>query len=199
MGKGLDKFIDIFRLKDDFDDYDDYDDYDDEYDEYDDVDDIPAPVVKKKIFKKETTEPKETKKETKSFVKKPVKKEPVVKSTKTVSEHKTESRNKIVPLKNAASRGEVCVLRPQVFDDSKAIVDVLLTGRAAVVNLEGIDLVIAQRIIDFICGSCYAMGGNIESISNYIFIVTPESIDISGDLQEVISSGIRIPSFNDYF
>ena len=68
--------------------------------------------------------------------------------------------------------------------------------RAAVVNLEGIDLDVAQRIIDFISGSCYAMAGNIEKISNYIFIVTPESIEISGDIHNAISSGIRIPSFN---
>ena len=41
------------------------------------------------------------------------------------------------------------------------------------------------------------MAGNIEKISNYIFIVTPESIEISGDIQEVISSGIRIPAFHN--
>ena len=198
MGKGLEKFIDMFRLKDDYDDYDDFDDYDDDdaYDDDDELDDIPAPVVKKKIFKKETAEPK---KETKSLVKKPLKKETVIKPSKTTSERYTESKSKIVPLKSVSSRGEVCVLRPQVFEDSRSISDVLLTGRAAVVNLEGIDLEVAQRIIDFICGSCYAMAGKIERISNYIFIVTPESIEISGDIQEVISSGIRMPSFNDYF
>lgn len=196
MAKGLEKFIDMFRIKDDYDDYDEYDEYDDGYEDEEDYDDIPAPVVKKKIFKKETTEPK---KETKVFTKKKETKETLIKPIKSVSERHSESKNKIIPLKSAASHGEVCVLRPQVFEDSRAISDVLLTGRAAVVNLEGIDLEVAQRIIDFICGSCYALAGNIERISNYIFIVTPESIDISGDLQEVISSGIRMPSFNDYF
>ena len=191
MGKGFDKFLNMIRLNDDYDDdYDDYDDYDDDYD--DELDDIPAPVVKKKIFKKETPEPKT---EPKTVVKKTVKEEKVFKPTATTS----GSKNKIVPMKSTAARGEVCVLRPTVFEDSRAISDVLLSGRAAVVNLEGIDLDVAQRIIDFISGSCYAMAGNIEKISNFIFIVTPESINISGDLQEVISSGIRIPSFNDHF
>ena len=195
MGKSLDKFIDMFRLKDNYDDYDDYDEYDDEYDD-EDADDIPAPVVKKKFFNSEKVEPK---KETASFTKKVEKREPAAKPSKSTSNRISDSRNKIVPLKSVASRGEVCVMRPQVFEDSRAISDVLLTGCAAVVNLEGIDLEVAQRIIDFICGSCYAMAGKIERISNYIFIVTPESIEISGDLQEVISSGIRMPSFNDYF
>ena len=195
MGKSLDKFIDMFRLKDNYDDYDEYEEFDDEFDD-EDADDIPAPVVKKKFFKTET---KETTKEMPSIMKKAEKKEYVNKPAKTAPARVSESRSKIVPLKSVASRGEVCVMRPQVFEDSRAISDVLLTGRAAVVNLEGIDLEVAQRIIDFICGSCYALQGNIERISNYIFIVTPESIDISGDLQEVISSGIRMPLFNDYF
>ena len=45
---------------------------------------------------------------------------------------------------------------------------------------EGLDVEIAQRIIDFTSGSCYAIGGNLQKVSNYIFIVTPKSVDISG-------------------
>ena len=51
MGKGFDKFLNMIRLNDeDYDDYDDYDDFDDDYE--DEFEDIPAPVVKKKTFKK---------------------------------------------------------------------------------------------------------------------------------------------------
>lgn len=192
MGKGFDKFLNMIRLNDEeYDDYDDYDDFDDEYD--DDFDDIPAPVVKKKTLKKETSEPK---RETKIASKKSSKQEQVFKPSQAAAATAApSSHGKIVPMKSKISRGEVCVLRPTVFEDSREISDVLLSGRAAVVNLEGIDLSVAQRIIDFISGSCYAMDGNIEKISNYIFIVTPESIEISGDIQDALSSGISIPSF----
>ena len=55
MGKGFDKFLNMIRLNDeDYDDYDDYDDFDDDYE--DEFEDIPAPVVKKKTFKKESSE-----------------------------------------------------------------------------------------------------------------------------------------------
>lgn len=194
MGKGFDKFLNMIRLSDDYDDdYDDYDDYDDEYE--DDFEDIPAPVVKKKTIKKDTSEHKS---ETKTTAKKNSKSDQVFQpSQATATSAAPSSRGKIVPMKTKVSRGEVCVLRPTVFEDSREISDVLLSGRAAVVNLEGIDLDVAQRIIDFISGSCYAMSGNIEKISNYIFIVTPESIEISGDIHNAISSGIRIPSFNN--
>lgn len=203
MAKGLEKFMDMLRMKDDdYDTYDDYDDYeDDDYDEFDDdFEDIPAPVVKKKVFKKETPE---EKKETKFSEKKTAKKEPVFKSSRTSrATAASESKNKIVSLKSASTKGSVCVFRPQVFDDAKAISDAFIMNRAVVVNLEGIDLHEAQRITDFISGSCHALSGNIERISNYIFIVTPESIEISGDFQELgmgASSNLHVPSFNDYF
>ena len=49
-------------------------------------------------------------------------------------------------------------------------------------NLEGLDVDIAQRIIDFTSGSCYAVQGNVMKISHYIFVITPSSVDISGDI-----------------
>lgn len=193
MGKGFEKFLNMIRLNDEeYDEYDDYDDFDEEYD--DDFDDIPAPVVKKKAFKKDASE---SRKETRAAAKKTAKQEHVFRPAPASSS--SASNGKIVPMKSATSRGEVCVLRPTVFEDSTEIGNVLLSGRAAVVNLEGIDLEVAQRIIDFISGACYVMSGNIEKISNYIFIVTPQSIEISGDIQEVISSGIRIPAFRDNY
>ena len=50
---------------------------------------------------------------------------------------------------------------------------------------EGLDVDIAQRIIDFTSGSCFAISGNLQKISHYIFIITPASVDISGDFQDI--------------
>ena len=49
----------------------------------------------------------------------------------------------------------------------------------------GLDVDIAQRIIDFTSGSCFAISGNLQKISHYIFIITPASVDISGDFQDI--------------
>ena len=54
-------------------------------------------------------------------------------------------------------------------------------------NLEGIHTETAQRIIDFASGSCFAIAGNLQKISERIFIITPASVDISGDFQEILS------------
>ncbi len=201
MSKPFDKLWNMIRLSDeddydDYDDYDEFDDYDDEDDFDDDFDDIPAPVVKKKSTSKPKKE-KTPKPQPKTSAKKEkttsatAKKKSSAFGTGSSTSHSKSTHSNIVPLMGN-SKNEVCVLRPTTFEDSRDITDVLLNGKAVVLNLEGIDYEVAQRIIDFISGSCYAMAGNIEKISNYIFIVTPETIDISGDISEVISSGINL-------
>ena len=66
--------------------------------------------------------------------------------------------------------------------------ETLLMNRTVVLNVEGLDVEIAQRIIDFTSGSCFAISGNLQKISNYIFIITPSTVDISGDFQDIMDS-----------
>ena len=63
-------------------------------------------------------------------------------------------------------------------------------------NVEGLDMDVAQRIIDFTSGSTYAVGGNLQKISHYIFIITPRNVDISGDFQEILSGAFDVPALN---
>ena len=89
---------------------------------------------------------------------------------------------------------EVCVIKPTSVEEAREITDTLLSNRTVVLNMEGLDVDIAQRIIDFTSGSCYAIRGNLQKISHYIFIITPASVDISGDFQEILSGSFDVPS-----
>lgn len=112
---------------------------------------------------------------------------------------RSASSGRVVPLRSAsASKSlEVSIMKPTRFDDSQDICDMLLDERATVVNLEGIDLSLAQRIMDFISGSVYALNGKIHQISNLIFIISPENVDISGDyLSYVEQNGFEVPTLN---
>lgn len=104
---------------------------------------------------------------------------------------------KVTPIrgvKRAPGNGmEVCVIKPNSIEDAREITETLLANRAVVLNLEGLDVAIAQRIIDFSSGSTYAINGNLQKISNYIFIITPASVDISGDFQEILSGTFDVP------
>ena len=85
---------------------------------------------------------------------------------------------------------EVCVIKPTSVEDAREITETLLGGCTVVLNMEGLDLDIAQRIIDFTCGATYSMDGNLQKISNYIFIATPDSVELSGDFQDILSAGV---------
>lgn len=93
---------------------------------------------------------------------------------------------KVVPMRRSM---EVSMVKPTSIEDAKEICDYLLAGKAVVLNMEGIHTEVAQRIIDFTSGATYSMNGNLQKISNYIFIATPESVELSGDFQDLLNSG----------
>lgn len=110
------------------------------------------------------------------------------------------TNNKIVPIRTTPKGLEVCIMKPTCFEDSQDICDMLLTGRATVVNLEGFDPDDAQRVMDFISGCVYAINGKLHQISRYIFIFSPDTIDISGDYADLMPDmGFDVPTLNKEF
>ena len=115
-------------------------------------------------------------------------------SVPEIKRTREKPQGKITPMRSSSRRSqntagmEVCVIKPTTFDESREITETLLANRTVVLNVEGLDVDIAQRIIDFTSGSCFAINGNLQKISNYIFIITPESVDISGDFQNFMDS-----------
>ena len=106
---------------------------------------------------------------------------------------------KVTPMRQSKKTGngmEVCVIKPTSIEDAREITETLLANRTVVLNLEGLDVDIAQRIIDFTSGSCFAISGNLQKISHYIFIITPAIVDISGDFQEILSGSFDVPINN---
>lgn len=173
----FDKFLDIMKLNDD--DYDDDEFYDD--DDFADDGDFEEKPRRSFFGKKNNKE--------ESF------------NDFDADEDKkfqpSASTSKVTPMRPAAKHGgnmEVCVVKPTSVDDSREITETLLAGRTVILNLEGMDLEIAQRIIDFISGAAFAISGNLQKISSYIFLVTPTNVDISGDLQDLLSGSMETPS-----
>ena len=76
---------------------------------------------------------------------------------------------------------EVTMIKPNSMGDATEICDYLLSGRAVVLNMEGLHTEVAQRIIDILSGTAYAINGNLQKISTYIFIISPEDVHLSGE------------------
>ena len=148
------------------------DEEDEYYDDY--YDDEPEPVKKAAPVREESNPDEER------IIRKPAAKVTPMRQTK----------------KMPGTGMEVCVIKPTTVEDAREITETLLVNRTVVLNLEGLDVDIAQRIIDFTSGSCFAISGNLQKISHYIFIITPAIVDISGDFQEILSGSFDVPINN---
>ena len=154
----LDKVLDFLRLNDDD---DEYEFANEEY--FVDEDDYEKP--KKKAPRRENkVEPKES---------------PISKITPITKAQKKQVTN---------TGMEVCVIKPSTIEDEIEIADTLLSGRTVLINMEGLNIEVAQRIIDFTSGATYAMHGSLQKVSNYIFLATPSGVDISGDIQNLMDA-----------
>jgi cell division inhibitor SepF len=96
------------------------------------------------------------------------------------------SKNKVVDLPVPAAHNKLIVYRPVSYDDTMSIIGNLRMRKPIILNMENIDVDVAQRILDFMSGACSAMGGDISKISSKIFAVVPADYDIVGN-----SDGIR--------
>ena len=79
-----------------------------------------------------------------------------------------------------AYSGKMIVYRPVSYEDTQNIIDNLKAHKPVIVNMEQIEVEVAQRILDFMSGACYALNGRVYKVSSRIFIVAPANIDIIG-------------------
>lgn len=170
----LDKFLAFMKLNDE-------DDYEYDGDIFDDDDE-------------EFEEPK-----TKgSFAKNGKKKDEDMFEEKKTKTSFSSASSKVTPIRQSSKRGvnmEVCVIKPTQVNDAREITETFLEGRTIIMNLEGLDIDIAQRIVDFVSGAAIAVDGNLQMVSKYIVLVTPSNVDISGDIQDILNSSFDVSSF----
>lgn len=196
----LDKFLDAIRLNDDYDDYLDDDLLDEDEDFLDDEDELDE-KPKKKFFekfgkKKSSSDDFDDFEIEKEPEKSTVQPKPTIKATTkaTVKQEKTvrpSQPSKITPMRSSKRSSqspnmEVCVIKPSSMEDTREIADTLVDNSTVILNLEGIDVELAQRIIDFTSGACYSLGGSLQKVSSYIFVLGPYNVDITGDLQNIL-------------
>lgn len=187
-------FLDYFKLNDSGDDFDDDLFDEDDIDDEDDFDDYEPKAV-------QTTKasPYQSQKASYSAATAPTqKKQKAVKQARNSS----SNNNKLVSINSSRaqySSQHVYVIKPDEFDDAQMIIDHLRSGQAIVINMEGIELPTAQRIIDFIAGACYAVDGSLQAISGNIFIAAPNDIYVSGDLREEILGDSSLTSQFDRY
>ncbi|MFD1772977.1 cell division protein SepF [Paenibacillus rhizophilus] len=82
---------------------------------------------------------------------------------------------------------KVVLYEPRSYDEAQEIADHLRSHRTVVVNLQRVRNDQAMRIIDFLSGTVYALGGGISKIGGNIFLCTPDTVEIQGNISEILA------------
>ena len=87
-------------------------------------------------------------------------------------------------LKENDGNGKMILLEPRAFSESQQIADHLKMRNTVVVNLKRVTSDQAKRIVDFLAGTIYAIGGDLQKIGGGIFLCTPNNINIQGKITD---------------
>ncbi|MFG6118165.1 MULTISPECIES: cell division protein SepF [Thalassobacillus] len=93
----------------------------------------------------------------------------------------------VVSLKSAQSSSRMMLCEPRNYNEAQDIADHLVNRRAVVINLQRVDHHQAKRIVDFLSGTVYAIGGDIQKLGMQTFLCTPDNVEISGSISEILA------------
>jgi cell division inhibitor SepF len=103
----------------------------------------------------------------------------------------TGKRN-VVPIGDGPPRrhgGSVAVFAPRSFADVTEVADALRSRQVCIVNLQGADRTLLQRVVDFTSGVAYTIDGRIQKLADAIYLIVPAGVNVSSDgLKEQIDS-----------
>ncbi len=105
---------------------------------------------------------------------------------------KSSFKGNIINSKKSFNYSEIKVSEPRVYEDSINIASYLRESKPVIVNLKFLDADAGKRLIDFICGTAYAINGHMLKIGENIFLFTPSSVLISNsEDQTQLEKGIE--------
>ncbi|HET7479731.1 MAG TPA: cell division protein SepF [Rubrobacteraceae bacterium] len=75
----------------------------------------------------------------------------------------------------------VSVLEPSSFNDAQALADRFKRQQPVILNLQNVDGDLSRRMVDFCAGLTYALDGQIQTVANRVFLLTPRNVEVSAE------------------
>lgn len=100
----------------------------------------------------------------------------------------TNKKNSKVVNIHTSPTTKVTITKPVDYEEATEICDALKNRRIVLVNTTLLELKIAQRLLDFISGSCYALGGELQQIEKGVYILSPSNVEVTNELKNELSS-----------
>lgn len=85
---------------------------------------------------------------------------------------------------NGTAGSKMILLEPRAYSESQQIADYLKARNAVVVNLKRVTPDQAKRIVDFLSGTLYAIGGDLQKLGGGIFLCTPNNVNVEGQISD---------------
>ena len=85
---------------------------------------------------------------------------------------------------NGVAGSKMMLLEPRAYSESQQIADYLKERNAVVVNLKRVTPDQAKRIVDFLSGTLYAIGGDLQKLGGGIFLCTPNNVNVEGEISD---------------
>ena len=85
---------------------------------------------------------------------------------------------------NSSEGNKMILLEPRAYSESQQIADHLKKRNTVVVNLKRVTAEQAKRIVDFLSGTLYAIGGDLQKLGSGIFLCTPKNINVQGKMSD---------------
>lgn len=95
------------------------------------------------------------------------------------------AKQNVVSLQSIQQTSKVILCEPRVYDEVQEIADHLKNRKTVVINLQRVNSDQGLRIVDFLSGTVYAIGGDINKLGANTFICTPENVDITGSISDM--------------
>lgn len=99
------------------------------------------------------------------------------------TEPPASGKRNVVPIGEAVRRpgGSVAVFAPRNFSDVTEVADALRARQVCIVNLQGADRTLLQRVVDFTSGVAYTIDGRIQKLADAIYLIVPSGVNVSSD------------------
>lgn len=99
----------------------------------------------------------------------------------------TASRPQAVPAYEEGYR--ITTLHPHSYNDARAIGEHFRTGTPVIMNLTEMDDTDAKRLVDFAAGLIFGLHGRIERVTNKVFLLSPEHVEVTAEDKARIVEG----------
>jgi cell division inhibitor SepF len=96
-------------------------------------------------------------------------------------------RPQVVP--DVAELSRIVTVQPTTYNDARAVGEHYRDGTPVIMNLSEMEDADAKRLVDFAAGLIFATHGDIERVTNKVFLLSPHNVSVAAEAKARIAQG----------